>query len=459
MPLTDLLGKTIFVSLLGLIILTAIPYGTVETWWRAFFVCVVFTLCILWIIEGFLSESWSTGGRAVLLPLFALAGFSLLQTITLGPVDTPIPGIPYSPWNAISADPYETRFFALQLLGLTIAGALFYRYAANAGRIGALVNVIIAVAVASAIYGLLRQTTQHSLGFGLPLLKPNEGYGQFVNKNHFAYLMEMGLGLTLGMIAGGGVKRERALIYFASLLPIWTALVLSNSRGGILGMLAQLVAGALLLTIVEPASKSNSSQLAIVSFARLLSVRVLLLLLLLLGVAWGTIWLGGEQLASRIEETRGEFDLATDESRQGASRNEIWRSTWQMFKANPIVGVGMNGYWAAIPAYHDASGMLTPQEAHNEYLELLSSGGIIGLAIGAWFALVLFRRIRENLRSPNRFRRTTCFAASLGIIGVAVHSLLDFGLHMIVNALVFMALVVIATCRWEHESRLRRSYV
>lgn len=459
MPLTDLLGKAIFVSLLGLIVLTAIPYGTVETWWRAFFVCVVFALCILWIIEGFLSESWSTGGGAVLLPLFVLAGFSLLQTITLGPMDTPIPGIPYSPWNAISADPYETRFFALQLLGLTIAGALFYRYAASAGRIGALVNVIIAVAVASAIYGLLRQTTQHSLGFGLPLLKPNEGYGQFVNKNHFAYLMEMGLGLSLGMIAGGGVKRERALIYFASLLPIWTALVLSNSRGGILGMLAQLVAGALLLTIVVPASKSNGSQLKIVSFARLFPVRVLLLLLLLLGVAWGTIWLGGEQLASRIEVTRGEFDLTTDESRQGASRNEIWRSTWQMFKANPIVGVGMNGYWAAIPAYHDASGMLTPQEAHNEYLELLSSGGIIGLAIGAWFALVLFRRIRENLRSPNRFRRTTCFAASLGIVGVAVHSLLDFGLHMIVNALVFMALVVIATCRWERESRLRRSYV
>ncbi|MCA1601579.1 MAG: O-antigen ligase family protein [Acidobacteria bacterium] len=156
-----------------------------------------------------------------------------------------------------------------------------------------------------------------------------------------------------------------------------------------------------------------------------------------------------------MEETRVEFDMTTEESRQGASRNEIWRSTWQMFKANPIVGVGMNGYWAAIPAYHEASGTLTPQEAHNEYLELLSSGGIIGLAIGVWFAVVLFRRIRENLRSPNPFRRTTCFAASLGIVGVAVHSLLDFGLHMIVNALVFIALAVIATCRWERESRLR----
>ena len=31
------------------------------------------------------------------------------------------------------------------------------------------------------------------------------------------------------------------MIYFALLLPIWTALVLSNSRGGILAMLVQIV--------------------------------------------------------------------------------------------------------------------------------------------------------------------------------------------------------------------------
>ena len=33
----------------------------------------------------------------------------------------------------------------------------------------------------------------------------------------------------------------------------------------------------------------------------------------------------------------------------------------------------------------------------------------------------------------------------LGIVGVGVHSLFDFGLHMIVNALIFMTLIVIAT--------------
>ena len=108
-------------------------------------------------------------------------------------------------------------------------------------------NVRTGIAVASAVFGILRQTTQQQTGFVLPLLKPNQGYGQFINKNHFAYLMEMAFGLGLGMILSGGIKRDRVMIYVALLLPVWTGLVLANSRGGILAMLAQVLVAALLL--------------------------------------------------------------------------------------------------------------------------------------------------------------------------------------------------------------------
>jgi O-antigen ligase len=142
---------------------------------------------------------------------------------------------------------------------------------------------------------------------------------------------------------------------------------------------------------------------------------------------------------------RGDFYPATAETRFGASRNEIWKATLKMFRAHPMAGVGMGGYWTAITAYHDASGVLTPQEAHNDYLELLASGGLIGLALGGWFAVAVFKRTRRNFKSPDRFRRAVTFAATLGIAGVAVHSVVDFGLHMIVNALIFTALIVIVT--------------
>jgi putative inorganic carbon (HCO3(-)) transporter len=463
----SVLDKTVFVSLLCLIVITAIPYGTTQSWWEALFVCAVFLLAILWLVEGLINGSWlHKDSWPLLLPLVALAALALLQTVSLGTQwgihdrsQTGNPGgISLAPWYTISADPYETRFFVLLLLALMLAGVLLARYISSERRLRIVINFIIGTAAASAIFGILRQTMQHSPGFGLSLLLPEMGYGQFINKNHFAYLMEMGLGLILGLILGGGVKRDRALIYFAALLPLWTGLVLCGSRGGLVAMVAQVIVAALLFSAVVSSRSSgerNSSETSarLVRVTRSLPVRVALIAVLVAGVVLGTLWMGGDQLASRIEETRNELNADTTGLRQGVSRNEIWQATWQMVKAHPVLGVGLGGYWAAIPAFHNASGTMTPQEAHNDYLELLASGGVVGLAIGIWFAVVIFKRTRENLRSPNRFRRATCFGAAIGLTGVAVHSLVDFGLHTIVNAFVFTTLIVIATSKspWPTE--------
>jgi O-antigen ligase len=218
--------------------------------------------------------------------------------------------------------------------------------------------------------------------------------------------------------------------------------------------LSQIVAAVLLYTVVVPASKTTGAWKKILAVLRSLQARILLIVVLLAGVVIGTLWIGGDRLASRFEDLSGGVSLA--ETRTGGSRDEIWRATWHMFKANPISGVGLGGYWAAIPQYHDASGSLTPQEAHNDYLELLASGGIVGASLGCWFLVVLGKRIKDNLRSANPFRRGVRYGAVLGIIGVLVHSLFDFGLHMLVNALVFAALIVIAT-QSQSEHRSRRS--
>jgi hypothetical protein len=246
------LNRAVFGSLVGLMVLTAVPYGTAEPWWKAVFVCLIFIIAIAAIVEGLLAGSWATGGRTVLLPMAALTVYSLLQTITIR--QTSAAGID-SFWSAISADPFQTRFFAMQLAAFTVAAALFYRYARSHSRIAVLVYVILGIAVLSAVFGVLRQTTQSEVGFGLPLIKPGEGFGQFINKNHFAFLMEMAFGLALGLIVSGKVSKERALIYFSALFPIWTALVLANSRGGLLSMLSQLAIAVLLFPVVVSRSR------------------------------------------------------------------------------------------------------------------------------------------------------------------------------------------------------------
>ena len=52
------MDKVIFGALAGLVVLTAIPYGTFDPWWKAAFVCAVFGICIVAIhSERFLIRS------------------------------------------------------------------------------------------------------------------------------------------------------------------------------------------------------------------------------------------------------------------------------------------------------------------------------------------------------------------------------------------------------------------
>ena len=430
-----ILNKTIYGLLLFLVGFAPIPYGTVEPWWKAAFVCFVFSVTIIAIIERLVSGSTRIEGAAVLLPMLAVSLLALAQTISLRS-DT---------WNAISADPYQTRFVFLQLLALTALLALLYRYANTEARIRALIYMILGIAVASACYGILRQTIQRSPGFLLPLVKPNQGYGQFINKNHFAFLMEMAFGLGLGLIIAGGVKRERVVLFIGLLMPVWTGLVLSNSRGGILAMLAQVVVAALLVFTFVPIRRGVDDGTRFLKIAQSAAARTTLIVVLMIGVVVGVLWVGGDRLLGSFDSVGRELTPNASGINEGATRNEIWRATVKMFAAHPIFGVGLGGYWVAVTQYHQASGTLTPQEAHNDYLELLSSGGIIGLAFGVWFVAVVFQRVRRQLHSDKPARRAICMAALLGITGVAVHSLVDFGLHMLANATIFIVLIMMAT--------------
>lgn len=452
---TAVLGGIVFFAFVGLMVIAAVPYGSVEMWWKAFFVCATFTLGIIWLIEGFIRGQWISDGGAVVLPIVALAGYALLQTVSFGTSTAPA-GVALAN-NAISFDPYQTRFFALQLLAVALVCIFLFNYANTERRWRILINVVIGIAVASAIFGILRQTTQTNTGFVLPVIKLQQGYGQFFNRNHFAFLMEMALGLGLGMTVAGGVKRDQALIYFAALLPLWTALVLCSSRAGLVAMAAQVVVAALLFGLMnrDRWTEEPESRLARLVQSRL--AQLALLVVLLFGIAVGTLWLGGDQLVERIQESRTDFNSDTDEIRAAVSRNEIWRLSAQMFAERPLTGVGMGAYWAVVPRYHNGSGRMTPQEAHNDYLELMASGGIVALALFIWFAVVVFRRTRASLTHRSSFRRAAAFGAAVGITGVAIHSLFDFGLHLSANAMIFAVLIVLATAQPPLKTRERQS--
>ena len=153
-------------------------------------------------------------------------------------------------------------------------------------------------------------------------------------------------------------------------------------------MLTQVVIAALLLmSFVRKAYATP----------RLLAARVALVGLLLAGILFGTLWIGGDRLVSTIEAAGSDSTAITE--REGASRNDIWRASAKLFAAHPVLGAGFGAYWARISAHHDASGVLVPQEAHNDYLELLASGGVVGLLLARGSLCACFAQ-RDNNSGP-----------------------------------------------------------
>jgi O-antigen ligase len=91
--------------------------------------------------------------------------------------------------------------------------------------------------------------------------------------------------------------------------------------------------------------------------------------------------------------------------------------------------------------------MLSPQQAHDDYLELSASAGIVGVGLFVWFVVALLQTARKALDSFTGIQRVFAIGAIVGILGVCVHSLIDFGLHITANALVFVMLLALLSLK------------
>jgi O-antigen ligase len=293
---------------------------------------------------------------------------------------------------------------------------------------------------------------QSGPGFILPELGVGEGYAQFINQNHFALLMEMTLGLLAGLILGRSERRGIVLIYVSIALIVWTALVLTNSRGGIISMLGLIICAVItrLTTRRRRSSKRKASTGWLANHGGSLIISGVLVLALVLITAVGVVWIGGDPAVNRLETVSREFG---GKGAGNLRRKEIWHATWQLIKAHPLTGIGFGGYETAIPEFNTGYFGSEPLgQAHNDYLEILASGGIIGAVLAAWFVLAVVRNVLPRLQSRNSFRYSTCLGAIAGLFAVGIHSFVDFGLHITVNALVFTCLVVIATTDCSRET-------
>ena len=420
-----------------MLVLTPWPYGSVEPWSQAVFEGAIFALGFLWCVHSSLNGSWSPGELRLFFPLIALAVLAVLQSLSWS--QSSIAGVRVT--NALSADRFESWIFALRLLALTMAGVIAVRFTRNSLRLAVLAGAIIFIAIGSAVFGVMRLTMQHTDGFVLSWLHPGGGFAQFINKNHFAFIVEPAMGLLMAMTLLPSQAGYRRLFYVSAIILLWAALVMSRSRGGALAVTGEMIGAALIFIYSGKSRRTMAKNWK--RRAGTIAVTAITVAAILVMITTTMIWLGGDQLSTGVETATTEMTLDAAEGHEGARRRDIWRATMQMARAHPIAGAGLGGYWAEIPVYHDASGVLTPQQAHNDYLELLASGGLIGTALFVWFVVALGQQCRRARLISNGFQRVIGYGSIIGILGVALHSLIEFGLHITANALAFVMLLSI----------------
>lgn len=440
----EAINRLIFFCLLALVVLTAIPYGSVDAWWEAFFECSVFILAGLWLIEVALRGRWEIRKVYVLLPMAIMTAYAFFQTVGL-PAWFPRTTTSPIAHSSLSIDPYQTHLTAVKMLALTVFTGLLILHVSSLKRLRWIVRVVIGVALGSTVFGIARQLMQSPdavQGFVLPFLSPGIGYAQFLSPNVFAFLVEMAFGLVAGLVLGAGLRRQQVLIFLAIGIVIWAGLVLSNSRGALLGFICQ----AVFLLFVGLAwfssrrlSRPDGGQRKILAFIHSsVLIRVIVVLVIVGTLVAGVLWMGGQDLASKLNSQ--DANLAAD----GTNRNEIWKSTWGIIKHNPWTGVGFGAYFLAITQYQDSSGRTKVEQAHNDYLDLAAGGGIIAVALAAFFIGLVMWRARASLRSPDGYRRAAALGALAGMLSVAIHSFADFGLQVTGIGVVFATLIVIA---------------
>src|SRR5437762_1525470 len=232
-------------------------------------------------------------------------------------------------------------------------------------------------------------------------------FGPFVNRNHFAGLMELILPLALVPLVLGKVRRERlAVVALFAVMPV-AALFLSASRGGIVSFCVQ-VAFLIYLLLRRRGLGKNVLGVAAVLLAALMIVT----------------WLGVGQILQRFSSLHS---LEVTEGKRAAMR----RGAWRIFLDHPLAGTGLGTLQIVYPPYETLYDGKIVNHAHNDYLEALAETGIAGGLCCAWFlALLLYHSLRQLLPSDTSFAAALRLSGLIVVFGFLPHSFVDLILNI-----------------------------
>lgn len=406
--LSQLLGSILLYGTFGLLMFGPLAFGAVEPWSIFILEAGSLILLLIWFakqwIDGQLVIRWN--------PLFLpMAGFAVLVIAQL----------------ALKFTAYRHDTFSGALLYCAYAmlcflsGQVLVR-SAQARSIAVILTVFgFVVAGLALIQGIAPNGKLYWLR------TPRQGgwiYGPYVNHNHYAGLMELLVPIPLVIcLTRLAQQRERIAAGVAAAVMVGT-LFLSGSRGGMLSILVE-------ITVLAVVAFRQRNRLRIAIGVGAFAIVLISML----------AWLGGKELTSRVATISAESKTEIS----GGMRTSIDRDAIRMFRRKPILGWGLGTFPTVYPEFRSFYTNFFVNQAHNDYLQLLSEMGLLGFAIMLWYlAVVYVKAIPKIANWTSDVSSAVTLACTLSCTGILVHSLVDFNLQIPANAALFYVFCTLA---------------
>jgi O-antigen ligase len=290
---------------------------------------------------------------------------------------------------------------------------------------------LVFLAMAISFYAIYQFLTHSTRVWNYEVRADFGASGTYISRNHLGGFLEMLLPLGLAYSLTSRLRPVGKIFVGYASLVILAGIAVTVSRGtyASAGLAMLLFFGVLLL---HPKYRLPS------------------LVLLVILVAAGTYFLT-KSFPVRVRFLpilEGGGRIETD------TRYLLWRAAIQVWQQNPWWGVGPAHYDYRFRQFRPVEVQLRPGWAHNDYLNALAEWGVVGTALvaSAWVLLGLgvlktWPFVRNGPRDLGPDRGSNKFAfvvgATIGLVAILAHSVVDFNMHIPANAILAIALMAL----------------
>ena len=398
--------KAIRWGICALVAFAVLSFGGVQPWGQAVLEIGAASLFVLWGVLALRNRQADIRWNWLYVPLLSLGVLGLAQYAF-----------------GLSVYPYLTKIELLRWSAYVLLFFLAEESFRAEDHIREFVWFLISLGFAVSLLAIIQDLTFDGKLYWIVSLPAGASpFGPFVDRDHFAGFVELTAPLGLALLLFRSRRSEQVtLLLLFTIVPIG-ALILTASRGGIICFALELA----LLWFLSRTHRIGRKQWVGAAAIALVAGTFI-------------VWLG-------VGRTVERFEQLTQEGISGEIRVAMYRDTWRIVRDHPAAGTGMGTLVAVYPEYATFYNGLIVDHAHNDYLELLAEGGIVGGLCGLVFVVLVLRNGLTRFAAAQTYSARAITAGSLvACCGLLMHTLVDFNLQIPSNALIFLLVSLVAT--------------